>query len=37
MSSVDLAALYPSSGGTYVYGRERLGPLQWSLSWLSPP
>jgi len=25
-SSAELAALYPSSGGTYVYGRERLGP-----------
>jgi APA family basic amino acid/polyamine antiporter len=25
MSSARLAALYPSSGGTYVYGRERLG------------
>jgi len=24
-SSAELAALYPSSGGTYVYGRERLG------------
>src|SRR5688572_28627107 len=24
-SSAQLAALYPSSGGTYVYGRERLG------------
>ncbi|MET0198850.1 MAG: amino acid permease [Rhodococcus fascians] len=24
-SSARLAALYPSSGGTYVYGRERLG------------
>ena len=24
-SSADLAARYPSSGGTYVYGRERLG------------
>ncbi|MFI8180606.1 APC family permease [Actinacidiphila glaucinigra] len=27
MSSARLAALYPASGGTYVYGRERLGPL----------
>lgn len=27
-SSAQLAAVYPSSGGTYVYGRERLGP--WS-------
>ncbi len=26
-SSAELAALYPESGGTYVYGRERLGPL----------
>lgn len=26
MSSAELAARYPSSGGTYVYGRERLGP-----------
>ncbi|HEY7197269.1 MAG TPA: APC family permease [Gaiellaceae bacterium] len=26
-SSADLAALYPASGGTYVYGRVRLGPL----------
>jgi APA family basic amino acid/polyamine antiporter len=26
-SSARLAARYPSSGGTYVYGRERLGPL----------
>jgi basic amino acid/polyamine antiporter, APA family len=25
MSSARLAALYPQSGGTYVYGRERLG------------
>ncbi|MDX3852793.1 APC family permease [Streptomyces sp. AK02-01A] len=25
MSSARLAALYPRSGGTYVYGRERLG------------
>ncbi|MFF7886081.1 APC family permease [Streptomyces sp. NPDC020794] len=25
MSSTRLAALYPASGGTYVYGRERLG------------
>lgn len=25
MSSARLAALYPTSGGTYVYGRERLG------------
>ncbi|WP_309074622.1 APC family permease [Paenarthrobacter sp.] len=27
-SSVQLAAAYPTSGGTYIYGRERLGP--WS-------
>jgi APA family basic amino acid/polyamine antiporter len=26
-SSASLAALYPASGGTYVYGRERLGPF----------
>lgn len=26
-SSAQLAALHPQSGGTYVYGRERLGPL----------
>jgi APA family basic amino acid/polyamine antiporter len=26
-SSAQLAAVYPSSGGTYVYGRERLGHL----------
>jgi APA family basic amino acid/polyamine antiporter len=26
-SSADLAALYPESGGTYVYGRRRLGSL----------
>ncbi len=26
-SSARLAALYPHSGGTYVYGRERLGPF----------
>ncbi len=26
-SSAQLAALYPTSGGTYLYGRERLGPL----------
>jgi APA family basic amino acid/polyamine antiporter len=25
-ASVQLAAVYPTSGGTYVYGRERLGP-----------
>ncbi|MFG1606410.1 APC family permease [Actinoplanes sp. NPDC049265] len=27
MSSAWLAARYPASGGTYVYGRERLGPF----------
>lgn len=27
MSSARLAAVYPASGGTYVYGRERLGPF----------
>ncbi len=27
MASARLAARYPSSGGTYVYGRERLGPF----------
>jgi basic amino acid/polyamine antiporter, APA family len=26
-SSAELAAIYPASGGTYVYGRERLGPF----------
>jgi APA family basic amino acid/polyamine antiporter len=26
-SSAALAAVYPTSGGTYVYGRERLGPF----------
>ena len=26
-SSARLAAMYPESGGTYVYGRERLGPF----------
>lgn len=26
-SSAELATLYPASGGTYVYGRERLGPF----------
>jgi APA family basic amino acid/polyamine antiporter len=26
-SSAELAARYPASGGTYVYGRERLGPF----------
>src|SRR4051794_36393477 len=25
VSSAQLAAVYPASGGTYVYGRERLG------------
>jgi APA family basic amino acid/polyamine antiporter len=27
MASARLAAQYPASGGTYVYGRERLGPF----------
>ncbi|MFV8186502.1 APC family permease [Streptomyces sp. AF1B] len=27
IASARLAALYPASGGTYVYGRERLGPF----------
>ena len=27
VSSAQLAAIYPRSGGTYVYGRERLGPF----------
>ena len=27
VASARLAALYPQSGGTYVYGRERLGPF----------
>ncbi|MGW2561159.1 APC family permease [Streptomyces sp. NPDC001514] len=27
MASARLAARYPTSGGTYVYGRERLGPF----------
>lgn len=27
LSSAQLAALYPESGGAYVYGRRRLGPL----------
>lgn len=26
LSSAQLAAQYPASGGTYIYGRERLGP-----------
>ena len=26
-SSAQLAAIYPAAGGTYVYGRERLGPF----------
>ncbi len=26
-SSAQLAAIYPESGGTYVYGRKRLGPI----------
>lgn len=33
-SSAQLAALYPESGGTYVYGRRRLGPLWgWLAGW----
>ncbi|MCY3576781.1 MAG: amino acid permease [bacterium] len=33
-SSSQLAALYPASGGTYVYGRRRLGPLSgFSAGW----
>jgi basic amino acid/polyamine antiporter, APA family len=31
-SSAQLAAIYPRSGGTYVYGRERLGPFWGYLS-----
>lgn len=31
-SSAQLAALYPQSGGTYVYGRERLGVLWGNLA-----
>ncbi|MCW2829394.1 MAG: amino acid transporter, partial [Aeromicrobium sp.] len=27
VSSARLARLYPAAGGTYVYGRERLGPF----------
>ncbi|MFJ2648652.1 APC family permease [Streptomyces sp. NPDC087420] len=27
LSSARLAVLYPASGGTYIYGRERLGPF----------
>ncbi|HXF97863.1 MAG TPA: amino acid permease [Gaiellaceae bacterium] len=27
LASAELAAVYPRSGGTYVYGRERLGPF----------
>ncbi|MEJ7722171.1 MAG: hypothetical protein WKF58_17885 [Ilumatobacteraceae bacterium] len=30
-SSAQLGAIYPASGGTYVYGRERLGPF-WGTS-----
>ena len=26
LASAQLAAVYPTSGGTYIYGRERLGP-----------
>ena len=33
-SSAQLAALYPASGGTYVYGRKRLGPFSgFSAGW----
>jgi basic amino acid/polyamine antiporter, APA family len=33
-SSAQLAARYPESGGTYVYGRERLGPFWgWLAGW----
>nr|WP_230205275.1 APC family permease [Parafrankia elaeagni] len=33
-SSARLAARYPASGGTYVYGRERLGPFWgWLAGW----
>ena len=32
MSSAWLAARYPESGGTYVYGRERLGPAWGALA-----
>jgi APA family basic amino acid/polyamine antiporter len=31
-SSAALAAVYPASGGTYVYGRERLGPFWGALA-----
>ncbi len=34
-SSAQLAALYPQSGGTYVYGRERLGPFAGYLAGVS--
>ncbi|MFE0581139.1 APC family permease [Streptomyces sp. NPDC058874] len=34
LSSARLAARYPASGGTYVYGRERLGPFWgWLAGW----
>ncbi|MFC8076062.1 APC family permease [Streptomyces sp. NPDC057307] len=34
MSSARLAVHYPASGGTYVYGRERLGPFWgWLAGW----
>ncbi|MFC8825245.1 APC family permease [Streptomyces sp. NPDC057137] len=34
MSSARLAVDYPASGGTYVYGRERLGPFWgWLAGW----
>ena len=33
-SSAQLAALYPASGGTYIYGRRRLGQLaEFSAGW----
>ncbi len=32
MSSAELAALHPLAGGTYVYGRERIGPMWGALA-----
>lgn len=33
-SSAQLAAVYPESGGTYVYGRKQLGPFWgWLAGW----
>ena len=32
LSSAQLAALYPQAGGTYVYGRERIGPAWGALA-----